>query len=162
MQNGVAEKIWQAVLYVNASLFFLGTFLTAANVVMRKVFNNPWIGTEEMDSILLVLLVFLPLAYVEWTHKQLTVSVLFDRFPPKVQFWVRKLQHLVILILSAYLTLSTWEVIQRNMDAGNKTAALGIPMYLLYLIIFIGFGLTALTKLVQIFMSEEPGDLHVN
>lgn len=160
--KSVTEQVWKVVLSVIAVCFFLGTFLTFINVVMRKALNKPWIGTEEMDSIMLVLLVFLPLAYVEWTNKQLNVSVIFDLFPKKVQFWIRKLHHFLILVVSTCLTMASWEVVQRNMELGNKTASLGIPLYLLFGIIFVGFALTALTKLAQLFMSDEDGDPHGN
>jgi TRAP-type C4-dicarboxylate transport system permease small subunit len=115
-----------------------------------------------MCSILLVILVFLPLAYVEWNKKQLTVSVLFDLMPKQVQYWLWKLQHLVILVVTSYLTVAAWDVMQRNMDTGNKTAALGIPMYMLYLILFVGLGLTALTKVIQLFMLKEEAELHAD
>ncbi|SDH90314.1 TRAP transporter small permease [Paenibacillus naphthalenovorans] len=158
--KSVTEQAWKVVLTVIAVCFLIGTFLTFVNVVMRKALNKPWIGTEEMDSILLVLLVFLPLAYVEWTNKQLNVSVVFDLFPKKVKFWIRKSHHLLILAVSICLTAASWEVVQRNMDVGNKTASLGIPLYLLFGIIFVGFALTTLTKLVQLFMSDEDGGPH--
>lgn len=54
----MTEQAWKVVLTVIAVCFLIGTFLTFVNVVMRKALNKPWIGTEEMDSILLVLLVF--------------------------------------------------------------------------------------------------------
>lgn len=147
---------------ISGAMFVAGTLLTFVNVVMRKVFNHPWVGTEELDGIMLVILVFLPLAYLEWTNRHLTVSILYDLFPMQLKFWCRKLQHLVILGIAVYITAATWDVVIRNFEAGNKSASLGIPLYICYLILFVGFALTALTKLFQIFMSENNGDGHAH
>lgn len=160
--NHVLENIWKVLIIVSSVIFFLGALLTAFNVFLRKAFNSPWIGTEETCSILLVILVFLPLAYVEWNKKQLTVSVLFDLMPKRIQYWLWKLQHLVILVVTSYLTVAAWDVMQRNMDTGNKTAALGIPMYMLYLILVVGLGLTALTKVIQVVMLKEEAEIHAD
>jgi TRAP-type C4-dicarboxylate transport system permease small subunit len=162
LKISMSDRIWNVIWVIISILFFVGTVVTAINVIMRKFFDKPWVGAEEMDAVLLVLMVYLPLAYLEWTGKQLNVSILYDRLSAKAQFVVRKLQHIVILVITGYLTIGTWEVIQRNWEAGNKTASLGVPFWLLYTIIGVGFGLTALTKLAQVFMPERTGDQHVN
>lgn len=158
IQRWMTDYIWKFLIGVSGAFFIIGTLLTCINVVTRKVFSYSWSGMEEFDAVLLVVLVFLPLAYLEWTNKQLNVSALFNLFPAKLQFWIRKVHHVVILALSLYIMYSAWGIVERNMLADNRSASLGIPLYYLYLIIFLGFGFTALAKLIQIFTTQPKGD----
>jgi C4-dicarboxylate transporter, DctQ subunit len=147
---------------ISAILFSIGTFVAFINVILRRVFNEPWAGTEELSSNLLMAIVFLPLAFVELKNKQLNIPVLFNILPSKWKLWCRKLQHLVILIIFLFLTTGAWKIVVRNFEEGNITLVMGIPVYVLYLIMLISFVLTVFTKTYQLFMSEENGDSHVD
>lgn len=145
---------------ITALLLLVGTTLIFINVVLRKVFHNPWGGTEELSSILLMTVVYLPLAFIELNNKQLTMSVFFDLFPKKFQMWIRKIEEVIILIIFIYLTYGAYILVAKHFVEKNTTLIIGLPLYVLYLIMLISFALTVLTKGYQLFISLDKGDSH--
>ena len=156
------DTILKWLLGVSGTLFVIGTLLTFINVIMRKVFSNPWAGMEELDSLLLVILVYLPLAYLEWGDRHFNVNLLYDRFPSRVRFWCKKLQHLLTLVIAVVIACGTWDVILRNFVQETKSATIGIPLFIPYSLLMIGFGLTALVCLIRLMRFKKGGEGHAS
>ncbi len=157
MLNKAFDRVFQVLIGVSGGLFFIATILSCINVVLRKGFNHPWSWMEEIGAIMLVMMVFLPLAYLEWGDRHLKVTLVYDLFPPKVKFWVDKLQQVVILGICLLIAYATWEIIQLNYESKNITATLAIPLWMPYMLVFIGFCSAALVKVLQLLQNSQAG-----
>jgi TRAP-type C4-dicarboxylate transport system permease small subunit len=82
---------------------------TVANVVMSNVFGRPIAGNIEIVSVYhMVLVVFLPLAFVELRHEHISVELVVQLFPA----WLRRLvlcfSYLVATGFFCILARQTW------------------------------------------------------
>ncbi|RSK55135.1 TRAP transporter small permease [Bacillus canaveralius] len=146
-----------------ASIFFIiGTIITFVNVIFRKGFDKSWTGMEDFNAIMLMTLIYLPLVYLEWTGKQLSLSLFYDRYCPLVKKIVKTAEHVVILIFSLVIIKGAWEVVLQNYQMGTKLASLQIPVYIPYSVILVGFIFVAIIKLIHLFIPSIGGEVNAH
>ena len=101
------ERIYQAYgrfvlalgLMAGAAVFGI-MWLIDANVLMRKLFNEPVTGTLEITEGALVLIIFLGLAFTQRRRGHIRVTLLTRHFPQSV----RHLLYILVLLIGAGLT----------------------------------------------------------
>lgn len=101
----------------------------------------PW--AEELARYAWIVTVFLSLPYTIRTSTMLRVTALVELFPWKL---TNVVNIIVDLITAAALGLLAWTsitVIGQVQAGGSVSSALQIPMWIMYVIIFIGFALGA-------------------
>nr|WP_299844602.1 TRAP transporter small permease [uncultured Jannaschia sp.] len=122
-----------------------------ADVASKLLWNAPIQGTVEVSSYYyMILLVMLPMAFVEMQDEQISVDLLFDRFPEIVQ---RALLVLTGLAAAAILSVMAWrtgldairairvsEVVMGSREVVVWPARMVLPL---------GFGLAALASLLR-------------
>ncbi len=82
---------------------------TVAGVVADNFWNQPIPGNLEIISVYhMVLVVFLPLAFVEWQHENIEVDLLWQLMPGWMQRTVLVLGYLVCAVFFAILVRQTW------------------------------------------------------
>lgn len=118
-----------------------------ADVISRYVFSYPLPGTISIVSnFYMVLVAFLPLAFVEQKGAHISVEVLTERFPPALQkhlaAWLLPLSMLIFSVL----TVRTWREAQTKMDiqAAVVQGAEKILIWPSYFFLPVGFGLMVL------------------
>lgn len=132
--------------YIASFLVFCLMILTFSDVTGRY-FIRPVTGTYELTGILLSLIVFLSLGYTQIKKGHISIGVLVDRFPLKIQAFVDVITYFVILIMLILMTQQTFIYAERS--SANVTGELGIPVYLFINIGGIGISLFALAILLD-------------
>ncbi|MCA8928847.1 MAG: TRAP transporter small permease [Alphaproteobacteria bacterium] len=84
---------------VAGAAVFAIMWLIDANVLMRKLFNQPVTGTLEITEGALVLIIFLGLAYTQRRRGHIRVTLLTRHFPQ----WLRNLLYVLVLLIGAGL-----------------------------------------------------------
>jgi len=114
-------------------------------VVCRNVPGIPALSwAEEMARYAWIVTVFISLPYTIRTSSTLRVTALVEAFPWKVY---NVINVVVDLITAAALGILAWTsitVIGQVQAGGSVSPAMQIPMWIMYVIIFIGFALGAL------------------
>lgn len=133
--------------YIASFLVCCLMILTFADVTGRYLIR-PVTGTYELTGIFLSLIVFLSLGYTQIQKGHISIGVLVEKFPPRVQAIVDVVTYLVILITLILMTQQTWIYAERS--SNNVTGELGIPVYLFIFIGGIGILLFALAILLDL------------
>ncbi|MBY8976780.1 TRAP transporter small permease [Rhodobacteraceae bacterium NNCM2] len=82
---------------------------TVADVLADNFWSRPIPGNLEVISVYhMVLVVFLPLAFVEWQHENIQVDLLWRIMPGWLQRSVLVLGYIVCAVFFAILTRQTW------------------------------------------------------
>ena len=81
--DSVLGKITEVLSMIGASLLLIMMLYIVADVVLRGFFNKPIKGIIEITGFAQLLLIFLTLAYVQYSKRNVTVDLLFDRLPQK-------------------------------------------------------------------------------
>jgi tripartite ATP-independent transporter DctM subunit len=113
--------------------------LVAAHVLTRALFRKPLIGTVELEELMIVILVFLGMAYTQVQGKHISVDFLTSRFSEKNQT--------IISAATAFLTTGllfalSWQSTFLSLTYLNKGVAtfeLRIPLFWLMWLVAIGF-----------------------
>ncbi|RWI57101.1 MAG: TRAP transporter small permease [Mesorhizobium sp.] len=124
----------------------------SADVGSRLMFGGPLPATVEIVSrYYMVLIAFLPLAWVERHDEMISVDLLHQVLPPS---WKRLSSQVVSsVVASVYLSLAwtTWKTALSNYATASFVVALNykIPVWPSYFLVPIGFTLAAVTCAVH-------------
>ena len=123
---------------IAAGLLFALMIFIALSVVLRYIFHSPITGAVELTQFALVIVVFFGLAYCAIMKSNVSVSMVFDRLPPRSQAVI---DSLITFIGLGFIILLTWQSALQTktvLRTGHKSGVLGIPHYPFEFLLTIG------------------------
>lgn len=127
--------------YIATVVLGLMMLLTVADVFMRFFFNSPITGTTEITQLMMVIVVFLSLAWGGVTGSHVKVDLIVGRFGRKT----RAIYDVVTLLLSLFIfAIITWRSLLESMQIETTTSLIGVPHAPFYYILTLGFALLTL------------------
>ena len=112
--------------------------LTVVDVVGRYVFNSPILGAFEITSFLVCILVFSFLGYAQSQKSHVTVDILVNTFPEKVQTVVKLINYIIALLMMILISWKGFEKAIESMETGDSPMNLPIPIH--PFVFFLAFG----------------------
>jgi len=109
-----------------------------AQVIMRYFFRQSMSWPEEFCRFCFVYSGFLSMGYCVKKGKMLKVDILLGLFPAVMQKVLDLLSRLVTLAFFVYLTYHSYFAVVKSMQGGNKSAAMELPMWIIYASVLIG------------------------
>ena len=144
------ERVVQGASYAMGVLLLFAILINFANVIGRYVFLRPLVWGEEIILYTTIWTVFIGVAVVAWRNVHLRMDVIYELFPPLLKRVVAVLITLVTLWLCGQIIVIAWRVISLLQLNNQRTPAAGIPIFLIYYAIPVGFALTAVVALVYL------------
>jgi TRAP-type C4-dicarboxylate transport system permease small subunit len=148
--NSTIERLVQSAAYAMGLLLLFAVLVNFANVVGRYVLLRPIIWAEEIILYSTIWTVFIGLAVVAWRNIHLRMDVIYELLPPPLKRVIAILISLVTLWLCAEVVYLGYQVVLRLQANNQRTPAAGIPIYLIYWALPIGFALTAIVAAVYL------------
>ncbi len=130
--------------YTATGILGLLMVLTVADVI-GYLFKVPIRGTPELSEFMMVLVVFLALAWCAVTRKHVRVDLIVSHFPPRVQAIFDSITLLATLGLFGIIT---WRSVLESMASYDTTSILRLPTAPFYWIMTFGLALFCLAILV--------------
>jgi len=125
-----------------------------AQIFARYIFNSSMSWPEELCRYCYVWTVFLSLSYTVKKGNMLRVGVVMDMFPTVIRNSVKILCDLVMLALFAVFFRHSLLVVNNIKNGtGEISAAMQIPMWIMYMSTVIGFGLSSVRTLQSVIYS---------
>lgn len=154
---------------VEAIILAMGVLLmalnTVANVVGRVVFGESLFFAEEVNRILIVMITFAGIGYAARHGRHIRMSALYDALPTSAR---RILMIIISFVTSAvmfFLCYYSVTYIQSIYSTGRVLPTMGLPLYLMYLWVPVGFTITGiqyfLTGIKNIFSRDVYLSTHV-
>lgn len=138
-------KLEEWLLIISFIFLILLVFL---QVISRYIFNVPVGWSAELSRYLLNWITWISASYAIRQQEHIRITLLVDRFSKKG----KKITELFVIIvwsMFAFVMASVGtEVVMSLQMMGQKTSTLGIPMWVVYLIIPIG-GILMIIRLIQ-------------
>lgn len=134
--------------------FVLGaSAVLIAVAVFCKAFSIPLIGDVELIQLCMVTLIMFGLAYTQKEDDHVSIGLIVDKMPMKIQNLLDILANILVAITSFVVGYVFFNVgIEHMTEMKITTDLLGIPYYPFDFIIMIGFimwGLVSLIKLID-------------
>lgn len=137
--------------------------VVALQVIMRFIFKNPLVWSEELARYIFVWIAFIGAAYgVRW-NLHIRLDLFYEKFPVLIQKIVSTGANILSIFCFTYLVIYGVKfAISQN---GIASAAMGIPMSYIFFAVPIGGALIILNlciQTVQIFRSQNAKEGGVN
>ncbi|WP_434311148.1 TRAP transporter small permease [Hominifimenecus sp. rT4P-3] len=142
--HGLDDSLEEALLVLLLIAITATIFL---QVIMRYLFTNSLSWVEEFSRYCFVWSGFLSLGYCVKKGKTLRVDILLYLLPEKAQKVVDALGKILETIFYVYAFYASFGVMQKAIANGQVTAAMEIPMCVIYAVIPFGFGLAIFRQL---------------
>jgi len=124
--------------------------LIFVQVIMRYVFGNSLVWSEELARYLFVWLVYFSVSYTAKREKHIRIDAALMVFPVKLRPYIEILSEVLIFLFSIFIVVTSITVVQKIAASGQHSPALGLPMQLVYAAPLVGFILTAFRSLQTI------------
>jgi TRAP-type C4-dicarboxylate transport system permease small subunit len=135
------DKYFEEVL-MGISLLTIVVLMTL-QVIMRYLFNHALSFPEEICRYSFIWLCYLGVSYAVKAGGTLKVDILYVIFP-KMQNFLSVLSDAAYVLFSAALLIPGIRVIQTMMELHSKSAAVGLPLWIIYVSLFLGCALTVI------------------
>lgn len=129
----------------NALAEIAGWFLFACmaivtlNVILRKVFNSPLLGTYEWVGILTAVMISLGLAYCAFVGGHIAIDFVVNKMKPGVQKIFAITGGGIACLIMGGVAVSMFQYAGKLAKAGEVTLTTKIPFYIFVYIVGIGF-----------------------
>lgn len=132
-------------------LLSIMVIVTSAGVISRYGFNSALCWTEELGRYLLVWVSFLGATLATYKKSHIGISLVFDRLPLKVQFWIGAIVDIIILLFMSSILIGGIKILP--FIHVRIAPTLSIPMSVPYLIMPFSAGVIIFHILVQLIIS---------
>ena len=138
---------------VGAIVLAIMMFLVAADVTLRYAFNLPIRGSVELVELMMIVVVFLAVAYTASQKGHVSIELVVSRFPQRVQ---AVLDVFTSILSLGFIVLIIWRSMARGYTMwvdDHVTIVLAIPISPFLYIIAFGCVLLAIVLLANILES---------
>ncbi|MFC7687848.1 TRAP transporter small permease [Ureibacillus sp. GCM10028918] len=150
----ILMKIWTFLEEVLAVIFFsLGIVLIFYGVVMRYVLNDPQAWVEEVARYAIIWGTFLGFGLALKHNQHIQVDILYDNLSKPLQFMMNILATSLSIVFCLIYTFYGFILVENRYSSGMISLDVGIPMWIVYLILPISgilFSLRFVERLVNI------------
>lgn len=131
-------------------LLFVMSIFIGLQVFMRYVMQNSLSWSEELSRYMYIYMLYLGISYGVRTNRHLRISFIQNLLREKGQKVLSLLSDLLFLAFSVVVVVNSTEVAMLIARLGQVTASTGMPMYVVYMGVPIGFSLVVLRLLQNI------------
>ena len=146
MGTKVISRIRASNKYISAILLATIMLITIAQVLMRSLFNIPFVGIEELSRYFFISFIFLGLSYYNRVDGHIKLEGLQKNFPLKVKRVIGIIIHVSSVIVFAIITFSAIYTSLTNYNSTTQTLA--IPFWLFFLPTIVGFALLTVEEII--------------
>lgn len=109
--------------------------ITFSGVVMRYVFSNPFVWQEELQVSLFLWVAFLGSSAAFRVKGHVEISMIFDRFSPKVQRVWSVVVYFIVAVSLIFLMVKSGDMVNMFLETNKSTPVLSIPSALIYSVV---------------------------
>lgn len=148
--ENIIKKIAGAFNLAAGVVIVMAMLLVVANVIMRKIFKSPILGTPEFTGFFSVLVISLGLAYCLLVNAHIAVDFIVEKFSSRKQGIIDTVIGIVTFLFSCVFTWQIFEHASKVMNAGQLSPTTKFPFYIFIFIMGVCFLVFCLVYLIKI------------
>ena len=141
------QHLENAVLIVTFVVMVVAIFM---QVVNRNIFKIPVSGFEEAAKYCMVYMVMLGTELGLRDGSQIAVTGVIDKFHGKTHKVFLMIAKVIVIAFSAIMTSTSFSMVMKQVQTGQKSPGLGIPMTIPYFALLLSFALITIVQLVTL------------
>lgn len=151
-------RAWAAAEMAIACFFLVLIFVAVLwQVISRYIPSLNWQGVGELANYSLIVLTFIMVGYLVGRNGHITIQIIDYLAKGKLFVVVKAVSAAVVAVICALLAREAFALIQAYPD--RTTAALGIPIWLLYAVPLVGFASGVVRAVVRIFTANRDDEI---
>ncbi len=127
--------------------------ITAMDVALRYLFNQPIPGTIELTEVFMSVIIFFGLAYTAHQNEHIRVEILISHLSKRMQAVIESISNLLSAVMIAFVSWQSVVYALKTMQRHQGTLILSVPLSPFYLVVAIGSALLSIILLIQFFHS---------
>jgi TRAP-type C4-dicarboxylate transport system permease small subunit len=135
---------------ISIILMSLMTIIIFVQVIMRRVFSNSLTWSEELARYLFVWLIYFGISYGAKIRRHIKIEAFLGLFPKKLRPYIEILGDVLFFAFAIFIMYTSLIWVQRQVKLNQASAALHVPMWIVYAAPFAGFTLTAFRQIQTI------------
>jgi TRAP-type C4-dicarboxylate transport system permease small subunit len=149
--NGLTRSATRVLLALGMVMLGAMMFLTAADVILRYIFNRPVSGAYELIEYMMAIVVPFGIAYCAYQGGHVAIDLLLVHLPKRVQGAIGMITSLLTLGLFVLITWQNLIYIKEQYDSKLTSAVLLIPVYPFIALVTVGTAVFCLILLRDLF-----------
>lgn len=146
--NTIGKNLQKCENFIIAICFIVMSLAAFAQVVNRNLIGAPISWFDELARYCMVYLTLLATEAGLRDGSQISVTALLDKCSPTLRRILQIIIKLVIIGFSIMIFLSSFKIIETQLNSGQVSAGLGIPMVVPYLALPITFGMITIVQII--------------
>jgi TRAP-type C4-dicarboxylate transport system permease small subunit len=134
---------------IGIAFLMLLMLLITADVFLRAFFRRPILGTNELSEFMMIIVVYLAMAYTQHTKSHVSVDLVISRFPQRVQDVIDTCIYLLSLAICSLITWRAFADVERLMVIQRVSDVLNIPVAPFQSVMAVGFFMFSLVLLLD-------------
>lgn len=134
------------------------TLVLGVQIIARYVFQNSLTWSEELVRYLFIWSAFLGVPYCINKGASLKVVQFIDYLPAKLKNIVLMIDRVLMVVFFAAIFVFGLLVVKNSFLNGQRSPALGLPMYVVYLSVVVGSGLAIIRVIEKIVLCLKNKD----
>ena len=153
------NKIWKVIDFLSEiSLKFSSLILFFITVsiwyqIFTRIVHINTRGIVELGGFLLVWVLYLGIASGMKKGRHIRVDIIYGRLPKKIQNFLTMISDIICVVFSFIITWEGIKLVNLFYKMGERAILLGLPMYLVYIVIPVGMFLFALEAIREFFLT---------
>lgn len=135
--------------WIMAIMLLVQLIVLFADVIARYFLNSPFIWSDELASLLLVAITFLGGYSALVQGKLANVTMVVDKFSPRVQRVLITVRNLLIIVVCIIIAKSVIEMMGKPVVQKQVSSTLRLPMKYVYIVMPVSFIMMALHSFVS-------------
>jgi len=132
-------------------MIFLMCILVCVHVILRAFFNSGILGTYELVSYGMLVIVSLTLAENELTGGNIIINFLLDKMQPRVANIFSIIMYVITIIFMAFVFYNQVGMIGQKLADGSVTGTLAIPHWILVSLICVGLFFFIIAFIIRLY-----------
>jgi TRAP-type C4-dicarboxylate transport system permease small subunit len=148
-------RAWAAAELAIASFFLVVTFVTVMwQVISRYAPSLSWPGAGELANYSLIVMTFIMVGYLIGTNGHITIQIIDYVVKGKAFVAIKAISAAFTAVICAVLAYEAYALILAYPN--RTTAALEVPLWILYLVPLAGFASGVVRAVIRIFTADRP------
>lgn len=134
------------------ALLAMMTMIMGIQIVCRYALNASLTWSEELTRYLFIWSGFLSISYCIKKWISIKIDQIMNMLPKSWYMVCQLLLNIILFLLFFYLAIHAFTYLQGSIASGQRSPALGLPMYMVQSAPLVGFGLASIRAFQQIIL----------
>ena len=124
--------------------------VVVANVILRKIFKHPILGSSEYIGFISVLIISFGLAYCLVVNAHIAVDFIVEKFKTKTQGIIDSITGIFVFAFMSFFTWKVFDLATKVLKNGQLSPTTQFPFYIFIYLMAVCFFVFCLVYLIKI------------